>query len=140
MSDEKKTPSILLVDDHPLTCEALEAIIRQQTDWIIAGTASSGEEAVQQAQKLKPDVLVTDVSMPGMTGVEAVKKIKKEQPGLAVLMISNYTNKMIVDAALKAGASGYISKQHAYEELVPGIRAVYAGKRYFCKQFPVHSQ
>lgn len=129
-----KTLSILLADDHDLTREVLKDVIEQQSDWKIAGQAADGSEAVQLAGKISPDVLVIDVAMPGMTGIEAVRKIKENTPDIPVLMVSNYANKKIVEAALEAGASGYISKQHAFEDLVPAIKSIRSGKQYFCKK------
>lgn len=130
----EKEPSILLVEDHPRMRDVLVGIIHQQSDWKVQETAGNGREAVQMAEKIHPDVVVMDVSMPELNGIQAVQQIKQNHPSTKMLMVSNYAGKEIVLAALKQGASGYISKQHAFEELVPAIRTVLSGQPYFCKK------
>lgn len=121
---------ILVVDDHGIMREGLRLLIGQQEDMEIAGEGADGREAVELARKLRPDVVLMDVSMPGLNGIEAARQIIKENHGTKVLALSAYSNKRFVTDMLRAGASGYILKDGLANELVRAVRAVKANERY----------
>jgi len=121
---------ILIVDDHGIVREGLRSLIGQQEGMEIVGEAVTGKEAVELADKLMPDVVLMDVSMPVLNGVEAARQIIKGDSGAKVLALSAYCNKRFVADMLKAGVSGYVLKDCMTEELVRAIGTVMAGERY----------
>jgi DNA-binding NarL/FixJ family response regulator len=108
--------------------ELLCEIIEQQTNWSVLGNAGSGSTALELADRNQPDVVVMDILMPGMNGIEATRQMTASHPGTVVVILSNRTDSVTVNAAFEAGAHAYIAKQHAFDELVPGIRAALKGK------------
>lgn len=121
---------VLLADDHPLVCAGLAALLRQQADMEIVGTVADGREAVEASRSMTPDVVIMDVTMPGMNGIEATARIVGEGARTRVVMLSMHDSAEHVYRALKAGAQGYLLKDVAGGEIVEAIRAVCAGKRY----------
>ncbi len=121
---------ILLADDHQLFLDGLHALLAQQPGMEVVAEARDGQEAVRAALEHRPDVVVMDVSMPGMNGIEATRQITKRLPTVKVLSLSMHADKRFVLAVLEAGASGYLLKESALEELVRAIRAVEAGQTY----------
>ena len=121
---------ILLADDHQLFLDGLHALLAQQPGMEVVAEARDGQEAVRAALKHRPDVVVMDISMPGMNGIEATRQITKRLPEVKVLSLSMHADKRFVLAVLEAGASGYLLKESALEELVRAIRAVEAGQTY----------
>jgi DNA-binding NarL/FixJ family response regulator len=119
----EETKKIILVDDHALTREALGELVAGQKQFELIGEAESGEEAIELVSQLEPDILVMDMQMSGMSGLEATRKIIQAHPKTKILIVSNYTDSTLVKAAFQAGALGYISKQSAFEELIPAITA-----------------
>ena len=115
---------VLLVDDHTLMREGIRALLSTQKDIEIAGEASDGSEAIKKVQELSPDVVLMDVVMPGMDGLEATRRIKKKNPKVKVLVLTQHDNKEYILSAIKAGSSGYVPKKALSEELVSAIRAV----------------
>lgn len=130
--DADSTTKIILVDDHEPTREALAERVAEHPNWVVATEASSGEEAIESITRHPPDIVAMDMHMPGMNGIETTIEIVKKDPSIKVLIVSNYADPSLVKAAFQAGAMGYISKQAAFEELIPGIEAVVAGKQYVC--------
>lgn len=118
---------ILLADDHPLFRKGLRDLLKGQDDFEIVGEASNGQEALEQAQKLSPDVVVMDIAMPDVSGVEATRKILSTHPSIKVVALSMHAGKRFVEEMLQAGASGYILKKSVPEDIVNGISAVSAG-------------
>ena len=106
------------------------SLLRREDDMEVAGECGTGEEAVAQAPQLCPDVVIMDVALPGMTGVEATRLIALALPHTRIVALSNHSGRSLVSAVLKAGGLGYVRKDHAFEELVPAIRSVYAGRRF----------
>lgn len=124
------TMNILLVDDHEATREEMTSLLSEYEDLDVVGQAGDGEEGVRQARELTPDLIVMDVVMPRMNGIEATKAIHAFLPEVPVLVLSNHTGGNFVEIMLHAGASGYVRKDLAYEELVPAIRALEHGEPY----------
>lgn len=121
---------ILLVDDHDATRREMKSLIGREEGWAVVAEAGSGEEAVKEADRTQPDLIVMDIVLPGINGVEATRAILAKRPGIKVLALSNYSGHALVKAVLQAGGLGYVRKERAFEELVPAIRAVAEGKRY----------
>jgi DNA-binding NarL/FixJ family response regulator len=124
---------VLLVDDHVATREELRLLLSRHPGFSVVGVAGSGEEAVRKAKELKPRVVVMDIALPGITGVEATRLIMVELPQTAILALSNYSGKGLVQSTQNAGAAGYVRKDRAFEELIPAILSVAAGRQYFGK-------
>ena len=122
---------ILLVDDHVATREEMVSLIKEQEDLDVVGQAGNGEDGVRLAKELHPDVIVMDVVMPGMNGIDATRAIRASNSAVRVLALSNHTGRNLVQVVVDAGAAGYVRKDRAYEELIPAIRAVGNGKQYF---------
>lgn len=119
---------ILIVDDHPLIREGLRAVLETQPDMELVGEAWDGNEAVARALALKPDVVLMDLALPHKDGIEAMREILRDMPGVRVLVLSNYLDDEKVFGALKAGAIGYILKETGAQELRQAVRSVYQGK------------
>ena len=125
------TIKVLIADDHAIVREGLKQILADSKDIVVAGDAESGSDAVRLARKSDDcDVLLLDISMPDKSGIEVLKQIKKESPKLAVLMLSMHREDQYAIRSLKAGASGYMNKQSAPNQLVDAIRQVAAGRKY----------
>lgn len=119
---------ILLVDDHVPTREAIKSLIGQEPDLSVVAEARTGEEALDLARDLQPDVVVMDIMLPGMNGIEATRRILAERPETRVLALSNHSGASLIQAVQHAGGLGYVRKNRAFEELVSAIREVGAGK------------
>jgi DNA-binding NarL/FixJ family response regulator len=126
--------TVLLVDDHPVFLETLRFLISQANDIQVVASALDGVDAVIQAQLFCPDVVVMDVSMPVMDGIEATKQIRVHCLSSRVIMLSIYDSPEYVQRALKAGASGYVLKDVVGTDLLTAIRALYAGNQYFSQR------
>lgn len=121
---------VALADDHGLMRAGLCALLSREPDLEVVGTANDGAEAVRLARELRPDVFVTDVSMPGLNGVDAIRRIRAEEPGVRMLCLSMHDTSRMVLAALDAGARGYVLKEGPGEELGQAIRKVMANQVY----------
>lgn len=121
---------IMLVDDHEATRVEIRGLISAQQDMSVAAEAGSGEEAVRLARECRPDVIVMDIMMHGMNGIETTRRILAEQPDIRVLALSNHSGASLVQAIVNAGGLGYVPKNKAFEELVPAIRCVKGGQPY----------
>jgi DNA-binding NarL/FixJ family response regulator len=121
---------VLIVDDHPILREGVAAIIALQTDMAIAGEATGGREAIAQFGTLRPDVVLMDLQMPDMGGVEATEAIRAEYPDARILVLTTYSGDAKALAALRAGAAGFLLKSSLRRELLGAIRAVYRGQRH----------
>lgn len=124
------TPKIrtLIADDHTLLRNGICALLEDEPDIVIVGEANNGREAVQLADQLKPNVVLMDIAMPLLNGLEATRQIKREHPEINVLVLTMYDNEEYFREMLEVGASGYIIKRAAASELVNAIRAVYNGE------------
>jgi DNA-binding NarL/FixJ family response regulator len=112
---------VLIADDHRLFAEALRAILSDDERIEVVGLAVSGADAVVQANDLRPDVVLMDISMPGLDGVQATRVILEEQPDVSVVMVTGSDARQDVDAARTAGASGYVTKDRIAAELIGAI-------------------
>src|SRR4249920_3669334 len=125
-----RTLRILLADDHVTVRHGLKLLIDSQPDMTVVAEASDGNAAVQSAVALKPDVVVMDISMPGMNGLVATRQLKQLQPGTAVVTLTRHADDAYLQELLRAGVSGYVLKQSAPSELLQAIRAAGAGGQY----------
>lgn len=121
---------IFLADDHTFIREGLKVLIERQGDMEVVGEADNGESAFQQARDCEPDIVVMDLSMPGMNGAQATMKLKQACPRIHVLALSMHEDTTYLRALLEAGASGYVLKRSAPQELVQAIRSIAAGGTY----------
>jgi NarL family two-component system response regulator LiaR len=124
----KSKTRILIADDHPLLREALCQVFSSQKDMEIVGQAGNGEEAINLASQLKPDILVMDIMMPKFDGLEASRQIKKINPNTAILILTAYDDDNYVLGLLEAGATGYLMKSAKGQDLVEAVRAIRAGE------------
>jgi DNA-binding NarL/FixJ family response regulator len=121
---------VLVVDDHTIVRDGICALLELAGDIEVVGEAADGSEALAMIQKLEPDVVLMDIAMPVMGGLEATRRISKEFPRTKVLILTQYDDKEYVFPVIEAGASGFVSKIAASSELVSGIRSVYQGDSY----------
>ena len=121
---------IFIADDHAIIREGLKQIVGETSDMIIAGEAGNGHEALEKIYKNNYDVILLDVSMPGTTGLEVLKQLKSEGFNLPVLILTMHPEEQYAIRALRAGASGYLTKESAPDELIKAIRKISVGKKY----------
>ena len=122
--------TVLLADDHPIVRQGLRHLLEMQPDFKVVGEASDGLEASQMAERYHPDVLVVDMMMPGLNGLEVTRQVRQRSPGTRIIVLSMHNNDAYVLQALKRGASGYILKDSAPAEMVQALNHVMLGKRY----------
>lgn len=124
------TIRVALADDHRMLLDALTSVLAIEEGITIVGTANDGPAAIKLAQEAAPDVLVLDISMPGINGIDVARQLHKEFPKIKVLALSAYLDKRFVQEMLKAGAAGYVTKTAALTDLPRAIRAVAAGQNF----------
>ena len=122
-----KKIGVLIVDDHAVLRAGLRTLLDLQPDMEVVGEAAEGLEAVERVKRLEPDVVLMDISLPGMEGLEVAKKLKKTHPDVKVIILTMHEDRRFLYSALKAGASGYVVKRAADTELIDAIRAAYRG-------------
>jgi two-component system, NarL family, response regulator NreC len=128
MKGEKLHITVLLVDDHMIVRDGLRNLLGKEADVEVIGEAANGRTAVELTHQLMPDVVIMDIGMPLMNGVEATEKIIQDNPAAKIIGFSMHNDLRFVSDMFKAGASGYLLKDSAFDELVSAIRAVIAGK------------
>ncbi|MEN9750275.1 MAG: hypothetical protein RIR23_329, partial [Pseudomonadota bacterium] len=121
---------ILLVDDHAVVRMGFKMLIEAETDIKVIGEAESGEAAVKLFQELKPDIIVMDITMPGIGGLEAIDRIMAKDKNTKILVLSAHEDSVHPKRVLNAGAMGYLTKRSAAEELIKAIKSIHQGKRY----------
>jgi DNA-binding NarL/FixJ family response regulator len=131
---EKASIRVFIADDHAIVREGLKQILAEERDISVVGEAETGLDAIKLFRKSRCNVLLLDISLPDRNGIEVLKQIKDDKPELAVLMLSMHREDQYAIRSLKAGASGYLTKQSAPRELVGAIRQVAAGQRYVSAQ------
>ena len=127
-------PRILIVEDHALVRSGIRSLLEDSSQVTVVGEAADGHIALQLCRKLAPDVVLTDIEMRELNGIETARQIHAEHPEIKVIVVSMYGEAQYVREALRAGASGYVLKHDAFTELLTAIRAVTAGKRYLSAQ------
>ena len=125
-----KRLGILIADDHEVVREGLRRMLENQAGWRVVGEAVDGKEAVQKARQLRPDIVILDISMPGMDGLEATGEILKAVPSARVLILTVHDSEQAVRKLLRAGARGYVLKSDAGRQLVAAVEAVAEGNRF----------
>ncbi len=122
---------IVLADDHTILRKGLRLVLERQPDFTIAGEASNGREALDVVDRVIPDVVIVDIAMPLLNGIEAARRISGAHPKIAVLILSMHSDEAYILKALKAGARGYLLKDSAEADLIQAVRAVCTGKAFF---------
>jgi two-component system NarL family response regulator len=125
---------LLLVDDHKIVREALCSVLEREPDITVVGQAGDGETALVLVAQLLPQVVLMDIAMPGISGIEATRRIVAAYAGVNVLALSTYFDRRIVTQMLEAGAGGFVNKTAGRDELLQGIRSVAYGKHYLCQE------
>ena len=127
MSAVGKTLRILLVDDHPVVLKGIRSMLSENPEIEIVGEASSGEEALDKLNQLEPDVVLTDILMPGMNGIEITRRVKRARPETVVILLTMYDSNVYVMEGLRAGAAGYLVKNSSPEFLLHAIETAVKG-------------
>jgi two-component system nitrate/nitrite response regulator NarL len=127
----KQIIRVLVADDHPVVRKGLHSCLSKQERLRIVGEATTGEEAVERALALAPDVVLMDISMPRMNGLVATQTLRQEAPQIKVLILSVHNNREYIFRIIQAGAHGYVSKEASPEELLHAIESVYTGETFF---------
>ncbi len=122
---------VLLVDDHTLIRDGIDVMLRDTDDIEVIGSVESGEEAINEVRQNKPDVIIMDIMMGGMTGIEATRWIKEFDPTVKIIILSMEISKEYISAGISAGIDGYLPKNVSKETLLEGIRKVKTGQRFF---------
>ena len=122
--------TILIADDHAVVREGLKQILTELEDSVSLAEASHGQEVLEKINQSRFDIILLDISMPGMNGLEILKQIKNEKPEISVLILSMYPEEQYAIRALKAGASGYLTKESAPQELIQAIQRIASGRKY----------
>ncbi|MHC5157512.1 MAG: response regulator [Planctomycetota bacterium] len=125
---------VLLVDDHEIMREGISALLRRYSEFEVVGQAADGRRALEMASQLKPDIIIMDVGMPNLNGVDATKQLLSMNPELKIMALSTHSDGAIVAKMIKAGAKGYILKESAFEELVEGLNTLQDGRTFLCNK------
>ncbi|MCK4403505.1 MAG: response regulator transcription factor [candidate division Zixibacteria bacterium] len=125
-----KKVKLLVADDHKIFRQGIKKLLEEESDLQVVGEAANGREAVKKATELKPDVILMDIAMANLNGLEATKQIKKVLPDIKVIMLTMHKNEEYILQSFQAGASGYILKEGAVEELVSAIRSIHQDKSF----------
>ena len=121
---------VLIVDDHAIMRRGLRSVLEMQTEWEVCGEADSGEAAVRAASELQPDVIIMDVSMPGIGGLEATRIIHKAHPATKIVLLTFHKSTELIRAGFSSGAMGYVLKEGAEDDLLLALRSVVQDKTY----------
>lgn len=124
----------MLADDHKILREALRAVLEHESDMVVVAEARDGPEALKLALANPPDVVVMDIGMPGLDGIEVTRRIRAENPAIRVVALSTYSDRRVAQQMMEAGANGYVVKAAGGDELLCAVRAVHAGNTYLCPE------
>lgn len=125
---------VFLSDDHRMVREGFRLLLETQSDIEVVGEAGNGRETVRQVVKLAPDIVLMDIAMPDLNGIEATQQISEECPGTKTIILSMFSTTQHISRAFKAGARGYILKESAGDNLIKAVRMVYGGKIFLCEE------
>jgi DNA-binding NarL/FixJ family response regulator len=117
-------PRVLIVDDHAFIRRGVQTILHPFPEWELCGEADNGSDAIRMAEELKPEVIIMDLSMPGLNGIEATRAIRKTQPAVKIVLLTLHESAELVRSAFRAGARGYLLKTDAEQELVKALTVV----------------
>jgi DNA-binding NarL/FixJ family response regulator len=131
MTKDNSQLRILVADDHALFRRGVRGLLEDQRGWTVVGEAGDGQQAVEQAKKLKPDVAILDVTMPELDGLEATRQLRQESPDTKVLILTMHESKQMVRRVLEAGASGYVLKSDFPRSLIEAVKSVSRDKTFF---------
>ncbi|HEY6385909.1 MAG TPA: response regulator transcription factor [Candidatus Acidoferrum sp.] len=123
-------PRVLIVDDHAIIRRGVQTILNPFPEWEFCGEADNGNDAIRMAEELKPDIIIMDLSMPGLNGIEATRAIRKAQPDIKIILLTLHESTELVRSAFRAGARGYLLKTDAEQELVKALTMVIAKRAY----------
>jgi two-component system invasion response regulator UvrY len=126
--------TILIADDHTLVRETWSFILNTDPRFQVIAESGSGEEAIELAQKLRPNIVIMDINLPGMNGIEATQQIRKYAPGTKILGVSLHTQPTYARKMIQKGAMGYVTKNSSKEEMFKAITEIYEGKKYICEE------
>ncbi|MGH7972946.1 MAG: response regulator, partial [Limisphaerales bacterium] len=127
----EKTTRILIADDHPLVCRGLRSLLATHEGWEVCGEARTGAEAVQLVKQLRPDILITDISMPEMNGFEAIRQVRTFDPHVGILMLTMHDSESMLRGAMEAGAHAYVLKSDLDNRLIEAVEALCEGRAFF---------
>lgn len=127
-------PTIVLADDHPVVRQGLRALLETEPDFVVVAEAEDGQQALDLTSQHKPNVLVTDLMMPGLNGLELARLVTRRNPSIRVIILSLYGDERYVRQALENGVTAFVLKDSKAEEIVKAIREVAAGRPYFCQR------
>ena len=130
MTTTEKRIRVMLVDDHVLLREGLRALVEMEPDMVVVGEADNGRDAVEMVRELTPDVVVMDIGMPELNGIDATRQLQGRRTNVSILCLSVHREKRLVAAMLEAGAAGYLLKTSARTELIEALRTVASGETY----------
>lgn len=125
---------IILADDHQVLREGIRSLLDKQTNMEVVAEAADGRTAVRLAREMNPDVVIMDIAMPDLNGIEATRQILSESPDIKIIVLSMHSDRRFVAEMLKAGASGYLLKNSAFQQLSNAIRTVLEGRNYLCPE------
>ncbi len=125
---------VLLVDDHEIMREGMCALLRKHTGFEIVGQAADGRRALELVTELAPDIVIMDIGMPNLNGIDATRQILSQNPKIKVMALSTHNEGTIVAKMIKAGATGYMLKESAFEELIDGLEVMMSGKTFLCSK------
>lgn len=128
-----KPITILIADDHTLVRETWSFLLNTDARFNVIAECGSGEEAVELAKQLRPDIVMMDINLPGISGIEATALIRKYAPGAKIVAVSLHTQTTYAQKMMRSGASGYVTKNSGREEMVTAIEEIFAGRKYVCK-------
>jgi DNA-binding NarL/FixJ family response regulator len=129
-----KKNTILIVDDHQLLRQTLSSILNNNLGYMVTGECDSAEKAIQLATSLQPDIIILDINLPGMSGIEAVSQILKASPASNILGVSMHSRPAYVRRMIKDGATGYVCKNSSSAEMLHALKVISDGKKYICQE------
>lgn len=125
---------VLIVDDHEIMREGMSALLHKYSEFEVVGQAADGRQVLEMASRLKPDLVIMDVGMPNLNGIDATKQLLSLHSGLKIMALSTHSDGSVVAKMIKAGASGYMLKESAFEELIEGLNTLLDGRTFLCNK------